>query len=253
MGLKIHSVARRCFYTSSVRITIRLPLFALGCAALLLAAACSSSSDKLAPSTGGEASLPASEQTLPAGHPTVDPGAAELPVDALLAEADLGSDWAQGTHEDDPLAPIDSYYCGKKVASLPWTHVAQFANEKSGAMMIQILSKFSDEAAAQTAVKEQRDATAGCAAWSSGAGAGKIDWRIESTKALDFGDEGFAELSSTQAGDPPQRAVDFVVLVRKGAVVILIDEAGGGDMDGSEAIAVARKALDKLEAAVKAP
>lgn len=218
----------------------------------MLAAACSSSDGKLAPSTGGEASLPSSEQTLPAGHPTVDPGAAELPVDALLAEADLGSDWAQGTHEDDPLAPIDSYYCGKKVPSLPWTHVAQFANENSGAMMIQILSKFSDEAAAQAALKEQRDATAGCDTWSSGTGADKIDWRIESTRALDFGDEGFAELSSTQAGDPPQRSVDFAVIVRKGDVLILIDQGGGGDVDGSEAVAVARKALDKLEAAVKA-
>lgn len=231
---------------------IRLPLFILGCAALLLATACSSSNDKLAPSTGGQGSLPSSEQTLPAGHPTVDPGAAELPVDALLAEADLGSDWAQGAHQDDPLAPIDSFYCGKTVPSLPWTHVAQFANEKSGAMMIQILSKFPDEAAAQAAVKEQRDATAGCDTWSSGAGADKIDWRIESTQALDFGDEGFAEMSSTEAGDPPQRAVDFAVLLRKGDVVILIDEGGAGSLDGKEAIDAARKALDKLEAAVTA-
>ena len=236
-----------------MRTTIRLPLFLLASAALVLSAACSSSDNTLAPSTSGDASLPSGEQTLPAGHPTVDPNAAALPVDALLAEADLGSDWAQGTHEADPLAPIDSTYCDKKVPSLPWTHVAQFANEKTGDMMIQILSKFTDEAAAQAAVKEQRNATAGCDTWSSGTGADKIDWRIVSTQALDFGDEGFAEKSSTQAGDPPQMATDFAVLVRKGDVVILIDEGGAGDVDGSATIAVARKALDKLEATVKAP
>lgn len=197
--------------------------------------------------------MPVEQQTLPAGHPTVDPGAAELPVAALLADTDLGPDWAQGSHQDDPLAPIDSYYCGKKVPSLPWTHVAQFANEKTGDMLIQILAKFPDEAAAQAAVKEQRDATSGCDTWSSSTGADKIDWHIDSTQALDFGDEALAEKSSTQAGDPPQRAVDFAVMVRKGDVVILIDEGGSGDIDGTGAISAARKALDKLEAAVKAP
>lgn len=196
--------------------------------------------------------LPVAEQTLPEGHPTVDPGAAALPVDALLAEADLGSDWAQGTHQSDPLAPIDTYYCGKKVPSLPWTHVAQFANEKTGAMMIQILSKFTDEAAAQAALKEQRDATAGCDTWSSGTGSDKVEWRIASTQQLDFGDEGFAEKSTTQAGDPPQPSTDFAVLVRKGDVVVLVDEGGAGDIDGSEAIAAARKALDKLVGALSA-
>lgn len=239
------------FYTSLVRTTIRLPLFVLGCAALVLAVACSSN-DKLAPAEGGTQSVPVDQETLPAGHPTVDPGAAELPVDALLAEADLGPDWAQGSHEDDPLAPMDSYYCGKKVPSLPWTHVAQFANTSSSNMMIQILSKFPDEAAAQAALKEERDATVGCDTWSSSTGADKVDWHIESVQTLDVGDEAFAEKSSTQAGNPPQLSTDFAVLVRKGDVVILIDEGGSGDLDGTEAISAARKALDKLDAAVKA-
>ncbi len=225
----------------------------MGSAALVLAAACSSSNDKLAPSTGGEASLPSSDSTLPAGHPTVGPGAANLPVEALLKDVDLGSDWVQGTHQADPLAPIDSFYCGKKVPSLPWTHVAQFANEQSGAMLIEILSKFPDEAAAQAAVREQRDATAGCDAWSSGSGSDKVEWRVESTQPLDFGDEGFVEKSTTQSGDPPQTAVDVAVLVRKGDVVILIDEGGAGSLDGKEALDAARKALFQLEAAVKAP
>ncbi len=225
----------------------------LGCAALVLAAACTSSNDKLAPSEAGSGDVPVEQQTLPAGHPTVDPGAAELPVDALLADTDLGSDWAQGTHEDDPLAPIDSSYCGRKVPSLPWTHVAQFANDQTGDMLIQILSKFPDEAAAQTALNEQRDATAGCDTWSSGTGADKVDWHIDSTRSLDFGDEGFAEKSTTTAGDPPQTSTDFTVMVRKGDVVILIDQGGAGDIDGTGAISAARKALDKLEAAAKAP
>jgi len=146
LGLKIHPVALRCFYTSGVRTKIRLPLFVVACAALMLAAACTSSDDGLTSAESGSGSTASSESTLPAGHPTVDPNAAELPVDALLGEADLGPDWVQGTHEEDPLAPIDSFYCGKKVASLPWTHIAQFINEKSGTMMIQILSKFPDEA-----------------------------------------------------------------------------------------------------------
>jgi len=85
-------------------------------------------------------------------------------------------------------------------------------------------------------VKEQRDATAGCDTWSSGTGADEVKWRIESTEALDFGDEGFAEKSTTQAGDPPQTSTDFVVLVRKGDVVILIDA-------GASATSMARRRL----------
>ena len=169
-----------------------------------------------------------------------------MPVDALLAESDLSADWAQGSHEADPLAPMDSYYCGKKMPSLPWTQVAQFANEKTGAMMIHILSKFADQAAAQAALKQERDATAGCDTWSSSTGPDKVDWHIASVQNLDFGDEAFAEKSSTQAGDPPQLATDFSVMVRKGDTVILVDEGGSGDIDGTDAIAAARKALDKL-------
>jgi hypothetical protein len=223
----------------------------LACAALFSAAACTSS-DNLAPSSGGSGTLPSSEQTLPAGHPTVDPKVAELPVEALLSEADLDSSWAQGSHADDPLAPIELDYCGKTLAPLPWTHVAQFANENTGNLMIEIMSKFPDEAAAQAALKEQRDATVSCDTWSSGSGADKINWQIESTEVVDFGDEGFAQKSTTQAGDPPQTSTDFAVLVRRGDVVILIDEGGAGDMDGADALATARKAVDKLDEALKA-
>jgi len=231
-----------------VRTAIRLPLLVLGCAALVLAAACTSSNDKLEPATTSVGGLPVAEQTLPEGHPTVDPAVADLPVEALLSETDLGPDWAQGSHADDPLAPADSYFCGKTVPSLPWTQVAQFANDQNSNMMIQILSKFPDEAAAKAAVKVERDATVGCSTWSSSTGADKVEWNIESVQTLDFGDEAFAEKSSTAAGGG--HAVDFSVMVRKGDVVILIDE-GGSDVDGAGTISVARKALDKLQAAVK--
>jgi hypothetical protein len=234
-----------------VRTIFRWPLFLLACATLVSAAACTSS-DNLAPPSGGSGTLPSSEPTLPAGHPTVDPGVAALPVEALLAEVDFDANWVQGSHADDPMAPIDSDYCGKKLAPLPWTHVAQFANDKTGDLLIEIMSKFPDEAAAQAAVKEQRDATASCDTWSSGSGADKIDWHIESTEVVDFGDEGFAQKSTTQAGDPPQTSTDFAVLVRRGDVVILIDEGGAGDMDGADAMAAARKAVDKLDETLKA-
>jgi hypothetical protein len=251
LGQKIYDARSERSYTSGMKHSTVGLTFLVLFGALVLAVGCSSSNGKLA-SSGDATQIPFSDSaTLPAGHPTVAPGARELPVEALLGEADLGSAWAQGSHESDPLSPSDSYYCGKKVKSLPWTHVAQFANDENGNFLLQVLAKFPDEAAAKAALQEERDATANCGTWSSSTGADKVEWRIESVKQLDFGDEAFVEKSSTQAGDPPQRAVDVAVLVRKGDVVILLDEGGSRDISSDETSGFARSAYDKLVKALE--
>ena len=218
------------------------------CAALVLAAGCKSSKGELASSDSTQIP-PNSEQTLPAGHPTVDPSAAELPVEALLSETNLGTDWFQESHEEAPMTPQDSYFCGKKVTALPWTHVARFTNDATGNVVIEILTKMGDANAAAAALKAERDATTGCSEWSSSADM-KDAWHIDSVGALDIGDEAFVEKSSTRFGDPPQTGVDFAVLVRKGDVVIRIEESVVGDVSSDEPAGFARSAYDKLVTAL---
>lgn len=236
-----------------MKMLIRWLVLALGCGALAIAAACNSNGGSLQPATTGVSGLPSAEYTLPSGHPTVDPGVQDLPVEALLGQADLGGSWVQGTHQEDPLAPTDTYFCGKRVAAMPWTETAQFADDQTGDRMVEILSKFTDVASAQAAMKQERDAAANCNSWSSSTGADQIVWTINSVQTLDLGDEALAEKSTTQAGDPAETAYDFSVLVRKADVVILIDQGGMEDNDGTATIGFARQALDRLNAALASP
>ena len=149
------------------------------------------------------------------------------------------------------MTPQDAYFCGKKVEALPWTHVARFTNDATGDILIEILTKVSDADAAAAALKQERDATTGCSQWSATADM-KEPWHIDSVEALDIGDEALLEKSSAQFGDPPQTAVDYAVLVRKGDVVIRIEESVVGDVASDEAAGFARSAYDKLVKATEA-
>ena len=228
-------------YTAGVsHLKIRLA-FLVACGALVLATACTSSKGELAPAGDTTQVPPVDTETLPAGHPTVPADARELPVEALLSETDLGADWFQESHADAPMTPQDTFFCGKKVEPLPWTHVARFTNDATGSIVIEM----SDADAAMAALQQERDATRGCSQWSSSADM-KDPWHIDSVAALDVGDEALLEKSSIQFSDPPETGIDYAVLVRAGDVIIRIEENVVGDVASDETAGFARSAYEKL-------